>query len=116
VVTDTGSFSEFPDDVVIKVTLEREKEKLAAAVNKLALDSDFRAQLGARAKRFAFDRNRAEHYASRFLEFLRECHGALPILKLADHVAEEFNAFGVTPETPLVDTVSSEISTLFGAA
>ncbi len=46
IVTDTAAYSDLPDDCVLKVPHDREKEELPAALRKLASDVEFRASLG----------------------------------------------------------------------
>ena len=71
VVSDVGSFAEFPDDVVLKAPVDAaEEEHLFEYLNLLASRPEIRAELGARAKAWVERECRWEVVAQRYVEFL----------------------------------------------
>lgn len=114
VVTDTGFYSELPDDCVVKIHPDREAQELPAALRKLIRDDEFRTTLGSRAKQYAEKHFVAEAYAKEFLNFASEARKAKPLFQLADKVALELNHMGVHAGMQIAATVSSECGDLFG--
>ncbi len=115
IVTNTGFYSELPDDCVMKMRTEDEQHDLTWALRRLITDGGTRQALGSRARKFAEQYFRPELYAKEFLKFAWEVRHAKPMLDLADRLASELKHMGVTPEMQIVDTVSRECEQLFGA-
>jgi len=115
IVTDTGFYSELPDDCVMKIRQEHEQEDLTSALRRLVTDAGLREAVGSRAREFAEQHFRADHYAREFLKFAWDVRSARPLLELADRVAGELKCMGVTAEMQIVDTISRECEQLFCA-
>jgi glycosyltransferase involved in cell wall biosynthesis len=112
IFTDTGFFSELPDECVIKVPPGSATE-LASALRYLAKDSSARELAGARAKAFAEAEFHADRYAKRVMEFIGEIQGAKPLISLVDRVGVELGRMGVRADTPILDVVAREIQDTF---
>lgn len=68
VVTNTGFYSELPDDCVVKVDPANEMTELREALERMAFDADFRQRLGARARTWSSSVFTASNYAKRVVE------------------------------------------------
>jgi glycosyltransferase involved in cell wall biosynthesis len=114
VVTDTASYSELPDDCVLKVAHDREAQELPAALRRLAFDEPFRIALGRKAQQYATHRFHPARYVEHFLQFASEVRRDKPLLQFADRLASELNRMGVHAGMAINDAVSEECRDLFG--
>jgi glycosyltransferase involved in cell wall biosynthesis len=71
VVTDTGFYSELPDDCVLKISPEKEVEDIRNALVKLSSDVIFRRRLGERAALYAAESFSPQGYADALIEISR---------------------------------------------
>jgi glycosyltransferase involved in cell wall biosynthesis len=113
IVTDTGFFSELPDDCVLKIPPDREFAGLSAALWTLVNDADARSRLGEKARSYAEREFRADKYAQSLLDFAQEVSEAAPILGAADRMAAELKLLGVTADSPIPRGLAAEIHSLF---
>jgi glycosyltransferase involved in cell wall biosynthesis len=113
VVSDTGFYSELPDDCVVKVRPGEEQDRLTEVLRSLIDDEFKRRELGCRARTYALRTFTAAHYAEQFVAFACEVRRAKPLLELGDRIGIELNQFGVLGETDIVSRVSAEMSELF---
>jgi len=73
IVSDHGSFREFPDDVCLKVPVdEGEGKAFQRAAETLLGDAELRAHMGAAARQFVCRNLRMEDAAARYIEFANE--------------------------------------------
>ncbi len=75
VVSDVGAFSEFPDEVALKVPVD-DVDALAAALDLLAGDPERRRRMGVAALALADGEQRLDHVADLYAGALREAVGA----------------------------------------
>jgi glycosyltransferase involved in cell wall biosynthesis len=113
IVTDTGFYSELPNDCVSKIRPTHEGEDLAACLRKLVGDREARLKTGRMAKQFAEAHFQPAEYAKELLRFIREVRSTKPLLQLADRIAGEFRTMGIDGGMDIVDTVSQECFNLF---
>ena len=113
IVTNTGFFSELPDECVTKVRPGSEEE-VVSALRKLGSDAATRTLLGTRAKAFAEVEFHPDHYAKKVVDFMWEVQSAKPILGLADRVGIELWRMGVQANTSIVNNVAREMGNMFG--
>jgi glycosyltransferase involved in cell wall biosynthesis len=113
VVTNTGFYSELPDDCVAKIRPQHEHADLAAVLRLLITDAGRREKMGRAAREFAENHFRADRYADHLIEFAWQMRGAKPLLQLADLVGQELQFMGVTKDMPIVETVSRECVHMF---
>lgn len=116
IVSDTGVYSELPDDCVWKISPAREPEELRGALRTLVNCPASREVLGAQARKFAEAHFSASRYAAGLMRFAWQVRNARPLLELADRLGEELQAMGVRPETELVDSLAKTCAELFGKA
>ena len=72
IVTDSGFYSELPDDCVIKISQEHELVELRRALEELNNNSELRMQLGQRAEAYASVTFSAEQYAKSLIDLIDE--------------------------------------------
>jgi len=113
IVTDTGFYSELPDDCVLKIDPAHE-EDLSGVLSRLVAHPDLRTNLGAAAQQFAESEFRASRYAKEILDFAWEVRAARPLLTLADRVAKECYRMGIAADMPIVGTIAGEMGAIFG--
>jgi glycosyltransferase involved in cell wall biosynthesis len=79
IVSNTGAFSEIPDDCCAKIDLdETEEELLAAVLTRLATDEPLRRQMGENARRHIATFHTLEGSARAYADFVREIVAARP--------------------------------------
>lgn len=108
IVTDTGFYSELPDDCVLKVRPTHELQDLIRHLNRSVADRNAAQAMGNRARRFAEQAFRPEEYARRLLDLADELKAYDPALRLADMLGAELRAIGVTPDMEIVATAARE--------
>jgi glycosyltransferase involved in cell wall biosynthesis len=113
IVTDTGFYSELPDDCVRKVNPRREREELRQALRELLHDPPARRDMGARALRYAAAEFRADAYAAGIREMAGELLYAKPLLRYADRIGAILSHMGVSADMPVIDTVGKVSADLF---
>jgi glycosyltransferase involved in cell wall biosynthesis len=113
VVTDTGFYSELPDDCVIKINPQKEDQDLAAMMQRLVSNRDFRETTAKKGKLFALDNFTAAKYCQNFLKFIEEARAFRPLLDLTDRVAAELSLMKATENMDTVDVVANEIYKMF---
>lgn len=72
IVSDTGFFSEFPDDAVIKIKPYCEEEDLLYSLKKLLADKKVRIEIGKNGKQFAINNFRVDTYCKEFEKFAKK--------------------------------------------
>jgi glycosyltransferase involved in cell wall biosynthesis len=112
-VTDTGFYSEIPDECVVKINPDREDEELTIMLEKLISDKNLRDKIGTRGREFAIENFSASKYCKNFLNFLEDVRGYRPLLDLTDRVGLELNRFKATERMATTDVVANEIYKIF---
>jgi glycosyltransferase involved in cell wall biosynthesis len=112
VVNDVATFSELPDDAVVKVKLgDAQDHELARALQSLADDARTRERLGAAARQHIRDHHAWEDVARQYAEFihyveesglgdacvLREILARIPASTDADRISDLVDAFAANP-------------------
>lgn len=113
IVTDTGCYSELPDDCVFKVRPDHEEHDIREALIKIVQGGNQAGEIGERGKKFAMDTFSSSQYCELFTGFLAEVSSWKPILGLIDRVASELLMMGVPDYFPVVDNTSNEIYSLY---
>jgi len=73
IISNEGSFAEYPDDCCAKVDVGTEEEDtLHALMYALAADEDLRRQMGANARRYVQEHHTLEGSAKRYIDFVRD--------------------------------------------
>lgn len=96
VVTDTGFYSELPDDCVRKISPANETGDLKAVLEQLCDDADTRHQLALRGQQWATATFRADNYAAQILEMAPLTAASSPALAMVGWLLNQLNAWGGT--------------------
>jgi glycosyltransferase involved in cell wall biosynthesis len=113
IVTNAGFYQELPDECVVKIDLADEGAKLADALARLVANPIERQRYGAQAREYAEKQFCPSNYRKQFLQFAWEVRATKPILQLADRMASRLREMGVESTMKIIESVSSEASTLF---
>jgi glycosyltransferase involved in cell wall biosynthesis len=109
VVWNHGFYAEFPDDVVCKISSEKE---LTGALERLCQDAELREALRNNARRHALERFNTAKFCVQLQAFLDKVRSAQPMLALADLLSDRLAEFGAQCPDGLVERLASEISLL----
>ncbi|MBG1260438.1 glycosyltransferase family 4 protein [Nostoc commune] len=112
-VTDTGFYSEIPDDCLIKISTDNEYQEIESALKYLLLDQSKRLELGHNAKVFAYEAFTSKKYCENFIEFVNQVRYYRPQLELIEKVSQEMLCMRITPEMKVINKVSSTIYNFF---
>ncbi len=115
IVSNTGMYADIPDDCVIKISAEAEKEDLEKELLRLAKDKDQLEKIGKNAKRFAKKEFSREHYREAFLEVLEQVRFLKPMHELIRKVNYRLNLMGSLIDTEIIDNVVNEIDRIFAS-
>lgn len=113
IVTDTGFYSELPNDSVMKTTIRSEVKDIYQAIERLINNRNMRKEIGARGKKFAVENFTIDKYCHKFFGFLKKVKKCKPLLELIDTVGLELAAKGVSEDMDIIDTVSQKIYKIF---
>lgn len=112
IVTDTGVYSELPDNCVRKVRPDHELEDLTRHLRDLVDDPELCQCLGEQSRRYAEANFTPDVYAGRFLDFCSVLARYKPAMSLMDSAGKELRRMGVTSEMAILDTVAREAALL----
>jgi glycosyltransferase involved in cell wall biosynthesis len=114
IVSDTGFYSELPDDCVMKIHMDREESELFDALKELVFKDKMREEIGTRGKQFAIKNFNVQKYCKAFFDFLNEVKNWSPVLGLVDKVAVELALMGISQDSEVVDKVAGQIYQMIG--
>lgn len=112
-VTDTGFYSEIPDECLIKIPINNEEEKIESSLTELFVNQSKKQELGQNARAFASTAFTIQNYIKNFIEFVGQVKTYRPQLELIDKVSQEMLHMGVTPDMQVINKVSSTIHYFF---
>jgi glycosyltransferase involved in cell wall biosynthesis len=110
IVNEIGFYNEVPDDCVVKVKLEREKEDLQDALTTLVDSPQERLRIGKNAANWVRQNHAPEQYATAFLELVREVKASRYRVDFMDKVTEELKNISMNED--FVSKVSVEIASM----
>ena len=114
VVSDTGAFSEFPSDAVVKVDHENATDALLEAyLRRLIEDEPLRTHIGRNARAHVLAEHRIEDSATKYIEFLHQIIASRPRRGLVDDIANELVAVGMrASDEQLLRSIATEVAIL----
>ena len=117
VVAEAGWYAELPNDVVVKIPLDAQADRLLLAyLDRLIEDEPLRTAIGENARRYALDEYDMELRAADYLSFIREVIGQRPRRKLLDDVSHELSLLRIKSSDELVMRgVAEEVANLIPA-
>ena len=113
IVSDTGVYAEIPDECVLKVRPEHEREDLARVLASVVADRTLRERLGACALRYAEENFTAEVYCRRLLRFLEEAGAWKPVLEPLHRAARTLSDLKIPPDMEIVRTIARVSAEMF---
>ncbi len=113
IVTDTGVYSEIPNDCLLKIRPDHEMEDLARALRQLIGSPDLRKQFGGAAQTFARENFSPATYADQLLDFLKEAQATKPVLSMLNRTSRILAEIGVQPGMEIVGKVAAMSKELF---
>ena len=106
VVSNVGSFAEYPDDCCAKVDVDdNEEDMLLATMQRLAVDESLRKEMGANARRHILTHHTPEGSAQAYMDFIQDVGASVqtPVGTNLPHEAE------VEAEDELLKHLASEL-------
>jgi glycosyltransferase involved in cell wall biosynthesis len=113
IVSDTGSYSELPDDTVWKIEPSREATELPKALRELITNPEARSRLGQNALELAKSQYQVSHYVEKFLKFSEVFRQTKPVLEFADRVARTLKDLEVNSTTGAAGSIADRAYDLF---
>jgi glycosyltransferase involved in cell wall biosynthesis len=114
IVTDTGFYSELPDDCVMKIEVDQEETELLSALKKLIAEDKTRKRIGVKGRQFAVENFSTQKYIQEFIDFLDKVKYWKPAFELIDKVSMELDSMGVSEDMEVIDKVAYEIYRISG--
>lgn len=113
VVSNTGVYAEMPDDCVIKISIENEREDLTHALERIASDKSITQTYGKKARALIAKQYSAERYGYQMAHFLHTIAFQAPMRDLAIQMGTQLIRMGATQDMQIFDRIKQEIVTLF---
>ncbi|MGK6310101.1 glycosyltransferase [Variovorax sp. DT-64] len=114
VVTDTGFYSELPDDCVCKISMADEIGALRLALERLATDSSARYAIAARAQQWAQATFSARNYATHLVELALLARKAEPMLATVETIARYLSGWGASTALMAADEIAGPLGIFEG--
>jgi len=105
VVTDTGFYSELPNDCVCKISITDEVAELRTVLERLVADPSARRAMAARSQLWAESTYTAANYARQLVEVAELMHAAQPAIAAANMLAAFMGDWGAAPELVSADEI-----------
>lgn len=113
IVSNTGVYSEIPDNCVIKIDPNNEIEDLTNSLLDIIDNPEKFKQYGSNAKKFAEEEFSPSLYAKKLYDFIQHIVFLRPLNSLIDLIAQELRSFRVQSEISICSAISDEIESLF---
>ncbi len=114
IVSNTGCYSELPDECVVKVEPAHGWQGVGGALQRVVEEAHYRESLGDQALHFAREQFNVTKYQNDFNDFLLEMDRKKPELQLVDRVGRELSAMHVLPNMEICAIITQKMSTLLG--
>jgi glycosyltransferase involved in cell wall biosynthesis len=98
IVTDSGFYSEIPDDCVEKISHQAEVKNICAVLERLYAEPDARNAMGARAQRWASATYTATEYARKLIDMSAECCKEQPVMAANAYFLRVLKKWGATED------------------
>jgi glycosyltransferase involved in cell wall biosynthesis len=108
-VTDTGFYSEIPDDCVEKISIENEVDNIGQALQRFYDAPEPRQRMGARARRFALQTYSADRYAHELLAMSATAQKVRPLARAKAHFVDVLTQWGASSDLLRDESVQSAL-------
>lgn len=109
IASDTGCYSEFPDDCIVKIQPGREEDLLFDVLHRLIENGTWRKDLSRNSRQYLHENLTPARYAQKFMSFLPEVDNAAPSLSAVRRVIDELRKMGVGPGHEAIKAISREV-------
>jgi len=113
IVSDTGVYSEIPNDCVIKIDPKNEVEELRQVLLNLINNPSKRKSYGANAKAYVKETFSPDKYGEKLYNFIKSIIFLKPLYSITDLISQELNSMGVSLDMRICETVSKEVELLY---
>lgn len=110
IVTDTGMYSEMPDECVIKLSPERIVDQLTSILRDIVSDKKKADNISSNAKRYALQHFGKDVYKEKVSEFIDQVVFDVPMRETMDHLQSDLSCM---KDTGIYDILSDELVSLF---
>lgn len=115
VVCDTGCYREIPDEMVYKISPQREHAQLVATLEQIVRNYDAARARAAQAKQWAAARHAPDQYAANLLEYAAEVLYNQPVLSIVDRIANHLRQWNVPADQVLMKRLDNTMHELFSS-
>ncbi|HTD24035.1 MAG TPA: glycosyltransferase [Terriglobales bacterium] len=108
---DTGCYSEFPDDVIVKIPAG-DTDAFIRKLTELVSNESLRSQIGGRAAKLAAQYS-VQNYVEQMLDFFPEIQRQAPLLQLSDRVSQTLSWMGTEADMSVLHRCAELIADMF---
>jgi 2-polyprenyl-3-methyl-5-hydroxy-6-metoxy-1,4-benzoquinol methylase len=113
IVFKVGSFSELPDDAVVKIEHDAHADALLEAyLKRLIEDANLRERIGTNARNYILTEHDIETSAQNYLTFLEAVVARRPRKQFVQSIADEISELGIRDNNQVLEDVAVEVATL----
>ena len=113
VVSNTGMYSEMPDDCVIKIEPENEIKQLINKLENIISSPSLHKKYGENAKMFSEHYFSSEQYGEKLYDFIQQILFSKPLYSLKDTITGELRTINASSDMRICSAISEEIELLF---
>ncbi|HSE21923.1 MAG TPA: methyltransferase domain-containing protein [Pyrinomonadaceae bacterium] len=113
IVSNVGSFTELPNDAVVKIEQDHLSDRLLRAyLRKLMDDPDLRKRIGANARNYIIAEHDVREKARYYADFIKEIVKGRARRKFVSSIAADMKLLGISEGDSLMTTLAREITQL----
>lgn len=113
IVSDTGVYSEIPDDCIIKINPHNETKELKRALLDVLKNPMKYKQFGKNAKSYAENNFTSDIYGKKLYDFIKFVNFNAPLCSLTDLLGQELKNMNVSSDMTICETLATEVGVLF---
>jgi glycosyltransferase involved in cell wall biosynthesis len=110
IVTDTGFYSDLPDECVLKISYANEIEDIEAAFNELASSPERRKKIGEDARLYASQTFTADNYAERIVAMKQRIEHTNVIADVAREFSNKLKEWGSEGNSKILEAVAKSLN------
>jgi glycosyltransferase involved in cell wall biosynthesis len=113
IATNSGFYSEFPDDSILKIDMENEIMNIRASLKKLIDDPELRINFGEKIKNHIQNYFTGENYRDSFMKLANLSMAQKPLMDSAGRIGNEFSNLGINQDSKVFSKIVDELLMLF---